>query len=110
MGWLLTILPRVFHQAGFAVLLYYDHFSLGISDGDPRQQINNWVQTRGYLDAVNFVATTLPEIDGARIALWGDFLNRQARHSKISWSDTSNHVRDSVGPAPIEAGARFSTW
>lgn len=62
-----------FHQAGFAVLLY-DHFSLGISDGEPRQQINKWVQTRGFLDAVTF-AVTLPEIDSARIAIWGDSMS-----------------------------------
>jgi len=64
---------EVFHEAGFAVLLY-DHFSLGISDGEPRQQINKWVQTRGYLDAITFVET-LPEIDASRIALWGDSMS-----------------------------------
>lgn len=64
---------EVFHQAGFAVLLY-DHFSLGISDGEPRQQMNKWVQTRGFLDAVTF-AVTLPEIDKARIAIWGDSMS-----------------------------------
>ena len=63
----------VFYEAGFAVLLY-DHYSLGISDGEPRQQINKWVQTRGYLDAINFVET-LPEIDATRIALWGDSMS-----------------------------------
>jgi uncharacterized protein len=63
----------VFYEAGFAVLLY-DHYSLGISDGEPRQQINQWVQTRGYLDAITFV-TTLPEIDAARITLWGDSMS-----------------------------------
>lgn len=63
----------VFYEAGFAVLLY-DHYSLGISDGEPRQQINRWVQTRGYLDAVTF-ATSLPEIDATRIAIWGDSMS-----------------------------------
>ncbi len=64
---------EVFYEAGFAVLLY-DHHSLGISDGEPRRQINKWIQTRGYLDAINFVST-LPEIDAARIALWGDSMS-----------------------------------
>lgn len=37
---------EVFHNTGFAVLLY-DHRNFGISDGDPRQQINPWIQARG---------------------------------------------------------------
>lgn len=61
---------EVFFNAGFAVLLY-DHRNFGISDGEPRQQINNWTQARGYRDAISYVMT-LPEIDVARIAIWGD--------------------------------------
>lgn len=64
---------EVFCDAGFAVLLY-DHRNFGISDGEPRQQINEWIQARGYRDAINFV-TTLPEIDATRIALWGDSMS-----------------------------------
>jgi pimeloyl-ACP methyl ester carboxylesterase len=67
---------EVFYQAYFAVLLY-DHRNFGISDGEPRQQINQWVQARGYRDAINFV-TTLPEIDACRIAIWGDSLSGAA--------------------------------
>lgn len=59
-----------FQAAGFAVLLY-DHYSLGISEGEPRQHHNEWVQVRGYIDAIDFV-TTLSEIDQKRIAVWGD--------------------------------------
>jgi len=61
---------EVFHDAGFAVLLY-DHRNFGISGGEPRQQINPWIQARGYRDAINF-AETVPEIDSSRIAIWGD--------------------------------------
>lgn len=58
-----------FRQAGYSVLLY-DHRNLGISDGEPRQEINFWVQSRGYIDAIDF-ASTQPEIDTSKIAVWG---------------------------------------
>ena len=61
---------RVFAESGLAVLLY-DHRNFGSSDGEPRQEINPWIQCRGYLDALTFAATR-PEIDPDRIALWGD--------------------------------------
>src|SRR5690349_12152725 len=57
---------EVFRDAGFAVLLY-DHRNFGISDGEPRQQINKWTQARGYRDAIDFLAMR-PEIDAERIA------------------------------------------
>jgi len=58
-----------FREAGYAVLLY-DHRNLGISDGKPRQEINFWVQSRGYIDAIDFVSKQ-PEIDKSKIAVWG---------------------------------------
>lgn len=58
-----------FSAAGFAVLLY-DHRNLGISDGEPRQEINFWVQSRGYIDAIDFL-TGEPEIDSTKVAVWG---------------------------------------
>jgi pimeloyl-ACP methyl ester carboxylesterase len=64
---------EAFCEAGFAVLLY-DHHSFGSSGGQPRRQINKWVQARGYRDAINFAAT-LPEINTTRIAIWGDSLS-----------------------------------
>lgn len=64
---------EAFYAAGFAVLLY-DHRGFGASDGDPPRQVNPWVQTRGYLDAVAFLSK-LDGIDPERIALWGDSLS-----------------------------------
>jgi len=64
---------EVFCNAGFAAVLY-DHRNLGISDGEPRQQINRWTQARGYRDAIDFTIA-LPEIDSAKIALWGDSMS-----------------------------------
>jgi pimeloyl-ACP methyl ester carboxylesterase len=55
-------------EAGFDVLLY-DHRNFGLSGGEPRQEINPWVQARGYRDAVAFVRESL---QADRVALWGD--------------------------------------
>lgn len=57
-------------DAGVSALLY-DHRNLGMSDGEPRQEINPWVQCRGYRDAITF-ASTLDRHDTNRIGLWGD--------------------------------------
>lgn len=45
---------EVFCKAGLAVLLY-DHKNFGKSDGEPRQEINPWIQCRGYRDAINYI-------------------------------------------------------
>jgi pimeloyl-ACP methyl ester carboxylesterase len=54
--------------AGFDVLLY-DHKNFGLSGGEPRQEINPWIQTRGYRDAVTFLRAKDPD---SPIVLWGD--------------------------------------
>lgn len=63
----------VFHEAGFDVLLY-DHRSFGISDGEPRCEIDAFAQARGYRCAIDFAAG-LTGVDRDRIALWGDSLS-----------------------------------
>jgi pimeloyl-ACP methyl ester carboxylesterase len=64
---------EAFFHAGFSVLLY-DHRNFGISDGEPRHEINKWVQTRGYHDALTY-ALGLPGVDGSRLAVWGDSMS-----------------------------------
>jgi uncharacterized protein len=61
---------EAFAEAGISALLY-DHRNLGISGGEPRQEINPWVQCRGYRDAVTF-ASTIADHDPNRIGIWGD--------------------------------------
>ncbi len=60
---------EAFARAGIAVLLY-DHRNFGRSEGEPRQEINPWIQCRGYQDAVKF-AERLEAVDPERVALWG---------------------------------------
>jgi hypothetical protein len=61
---------RVFARAGITALIY-DHRNFGVSEGEPRFEINPWVQCRGYRDALGY-ASTLEEIDPERMALWSD--------------------------------------
>ncbi len=44
--------PEVLHAAALCVLLY-DHRNFGLSGGEPRQQINPWIQARGYRSALD---------------------------------------------------------
>jgi alpha-beta hydrolase superfamily lysophospholipase len=62
-----------FRERGIAALPF-DHRGHGSSDGEPRGEVNYWVQARGYLDALTF-ASTLPELAGSPMALWSDSLS-----------------------------------
>jgi pimeloyl-ACP methyl ester carboxylesterase len=64
---------EAFFEAGFTVLLY-DHRGFGLSEGDPRCDIDPFAQAREYRNALDF-ASALPDIDPARLALWGDSLS-----------------------------------
>jgi len=61
---------EVFHAAGLAVLLY-DHRGFGDSGGEPRLQLNPWIQARGYRDAISY-GRSLEGVDASRVAIWGD--------------------------------------
>jgi fermentation-respiration switch protein FrsA (DUF1100 family) len=65
----LPAFAEVFSAAGFAVLVY-DHRSLGDSDGEPRQEINPWAQSRDYSHALSWLAEQ-PGIDPERLGIWG---------------------------------------
>ena len=58
-----------FHDAGFSVLAI-DFRRLGDSGGTPRQVVRVNDQVADYGAAIRF-ARTLPEVDPARVALWG---------------------------------------
>ena len=58
-----------FAAAGLNALVF-DNRNFGASDGEPRQEIDPWAQVRDYRHAITY-ATTLPEVDSARIGVWG---------------------------------------
>ena len=48
----------------------YDNRNFGASDGEPRQEIDPWLQVRDYSDAITF-AQRQSETDAERIGVWG---------------------------------------
>ena len=44
---------EAFAKAGFACVVY-DNRNFGASDGEPRQEIDPWLQVRDYSDAITF--------------------------------------------------------
>ena len=60
---------EVFATAGLSVLVY-DNRCLGSSGGEPRSEIDPTWQRRDYRTAISY-AQTLPEVDPARIGIWG---------------------------------------
>ena len=60
---------EAFAQAGLASVVY-DNRNFGASDGEPRQEIDPWLQIRDYSDAITF-ARSLEQSDPDRIGIWG---------------------------------------
>lgn len=58
-----------FASAGLATVVW-DHANFGSSDGEPRYEVDPWLQVRGYRDAITF-ATQQPEVDASRVGIWG---------------------------------------
>lgn len=58
-----------FQDAGFTVLAY-DHRTTGLSDGEPRNDIDPFKQIEDYSDALTFLSTH-SMVDSARMGIWG---------------------------------------
>jgi hypothetical protein len=65
-----------FREHGLAVLAF-DHRGHGSSDGEPRGEINPWVQAIGFIDAIG-AARASTEIGSSSVALWSDSLSARA--------------------------------
>jgi dienelactone hydrolase len=60
---------EAFSEAGFVVLLH-DHRTFGVSDGEPRQDVDPWRQIADWRRAISYLESR-PEVDASRIGLWG---------------------------------------
>jgi uncharacterized protein len=90
---------EVFAQAGFASLVY-DNRSFGASDGEPRQEIDPWLQIRDYSDAITF-ARSLEQTDAERIGIWGS--SYSGGHVLVVGA-TDRRVRCVVSQVPLISG------
>jgi dienelactone hydrolase len=77
---------EAFAASGTAALLW-DHRNFGISDGEPRQQVNPWGQARGYRSALDILSAE-SGVDPQRIGVWGDSMAGGCRGRSLRY-----HVR-----------------
>jgi len=90
---------EVFSAAGLGALVF-DNRNFGASDGEPRQEIDPWAQVRDYRHAITY-ATTLPEVDPARIWIWGS--SYSGGHVLVVGA-IDRRVKAVVGQVPLISG------
>ena len=97
-----------FYERGLTVLAF-DHRGHGASDGDPRGEINLWVQARGYIDAMSFIRES-GEIGSSPVALWSDSLSARVALGVAALDDRISALvcqvpalGDRLGPEDLEA-------
>ncbi len=92
---------EAFSAAGLGVLVF-DNRNFGASDGEPRQEIDPWVQVRDYRHAITF-ARTLPEVDRDRIGVWGS--SYSGGHA-LALGAIDRRVKCVVSQVPLVSGYR----
>jgi uncharacterized protein len=90
---------QAFAERGIAALVF-DYRNLGVSDGEPRQHLDPWMQIRDYQNAVSFL-TTRDEVDASRIGAWG--ISYSGGHV-IVLAATDPRVRAVVSQIPVVDG------
>jgi uncharacterized protein len=95
----LDLFADVFAAAGLSVLVF-DNRNFGASDGEPRQEIDPWAQVRDYRHAITY-ASTLPEVDAARIGIWGS--SYSGGHVLVV-AAIDRRVRAAVSQVPLVSG------
>lgn len=56
-------------EVGLTTLLF-DYRGFGLSEGEPRHEVNGWEQARDYRAAIEFLRS-LTHVDGNRVGVWG---------------------------------------
>ena len=92
---------EAFAQAGFASVVY-DNRNFGASDGEPRQEIDPWLQIRDYSDAITF-AQSLDQTDPTRIGVWGS--SYSGAHVLVV-AATDRRVKCVVSQVPAISGSQ----
>jgi uncharacterized protein len=90
---------RAFAEDGFVVLLH-DHRSFGVSDGEPRHDVDPWQQISDWRRAISFLESR-PEVDTTRIGLWG---TSYAGGHAIVLGATDRRLRAVVAQIPTISG------
>jgi uncharacterized protein len=92
-----------FADAGFAVLVH-DHRGFGASDGEPRFDVDPWVQIADWRRAISFLESQ-PAVDADRIGLWG---SSYAGGHAIVLGATDRRLRAVVAQVPTISGYQQS--
>lgn len=92
---------EAFAAAGLGALVF-DNRNFGASDGEPRYEIDPWVQVRDYRHAITY-ACTREEVDADRIGVWG---SSYSGGHVIVVGAIDRRVKCVVGQVPLISGHR----
>ena len=82
------------------VCLVYDNRCFGDSDGEPRHEINPWLQMSDYSDAITY-AQSLPEVNADKIGVWGSSYSG----GNVLWvGATDRRVKAVLSQVPLVSG------
>jgi fermentation-respiration switch protein FrsA (DUF1100 family) len=88
-----------FAQAGLAVVVH-DHRNFGLSDGQPRGDIDPWQQIADWRRVISYLESR-PDVDAARIGLWGS--SYAGGHALILGA-TDQRIKAVVAQVPTISG------
>ena len=92
---------EVFAAQGIGALVF-DYRNLGVSDGEPRQHLDPWMQIRDYQNAISYLETRT-DVDADRLGAWG--ISYSGGHV-IVLAATDPRVKSIVSQIPVVDGYR----
>lgn len=90
-----------FAAAGIAALVF-DYRNLGVSEGEPRQHLDPWMQIRDYENALNYLERR-DDVDSSRLGAWG--ISYSGGHALVLGA-VDPRVRCVVSQIPVIDGYR----